>query len=458
MALAKAHKFRKDALAKETPRPPEYNISINRGKNLVRYLARIRSPYQEEARLLAAAFNVSVAAAPTEPTNFEEAMQVGREAMELMKSAPQMAAELKDQIKAAKDPADKKKLEEQLQTVENSATNAMNYFRMALDFADEQTPIEDVNVAQYYVAYFYFAFGDMYSSAVMAEFVARRYSDSAGARECAKIAMTCYLHLFRANKTGDRSFEKQQAMGICEYMLDRWPEEPEAVDAANTLIAFMLQDDNADKAVGYLARIPAASPHRGKAELQTGQALWSKYLRGLEAARALPKGAERDQAVAAIEGFKTQAAATLSDGVERMRQSGGADELMGTAVLSLAQIYVDSNQPAKAIELCEDPAVGVLALVRKKHAATEREGFTVEAYRTALRAYVSSLSASDDPDAAIEKARGIMGELKQVMASDPEGEKSWLIFMSVLPSGWKNRSKTPTTNRRPPSRRDSTRS
>src|SRR5690606_9610296 len=101
--------------------------------------------------------------------------------------------------------------------------------------------------------------------------------------------------------------------------------------------------------------------------------------------------------------------------------------------LSLAQIYVDTNQPAKAIAELEDAKVGPLTLVAKKDPAVSREGFAEETLKVALRAQIGSLA---DPkvkaDDALNKAQAIMADLKKSVGDAPGAqEKLVRIYIGI---------------------------
>ncbi len=175
-----------------------------------------------------------------------------------------------------------------------------------------------------------------------------------------------------------------------------------------------------DKARDYLNRIPENSPNRGSAELNTGQAFWSVYL-------ARKKQAKEDPSVvqntAELESLKDDAKKYLKDGIERLRKAEVSETLL-TATLSLAQVYVDTGEAALSIGLLEDPDIGPLKFIKEKHPAAEKPGLAVETYKTALRAYIASLKPGGDNDATIEKAKEMMGLMKQLMGSSPEGKKA----------------------------------
>jgi hypothetical protein len=167
--------------------------------------------------------------------------------------------------------------------------------------------------------------------------------------------------------------------------------------------------------------------------------MWASYLEGSRELRAWESGEEQapdgvDLAArkAELAQLKAKAKETLVQGVERMQKSGEASQVMATAVLSLAQLYTDTGEAAKAVQLLEDPKIGALTLVRNNDPIAQREGFPEETYKTALRAYISSLEGAKDGPAIVQKARGIMESLKQQMGQTPEGQQKLVgIYVSL---------------------------
>ena len=73
--------------------------------------------------------------------------------------------------------------------------------------------------------------------------------------------------------------------------------------------------------------------------------------------------------------------------------------------------------------MLEDENAGPLTRVRGGHAATKGPGVVQETYKTALRAYISSLSSAADSGAVIDKAKQVMNELDAAMGDTPEGKQ-----------------------------------
>jgi hypothetical protein len=240
-------------------------------------------------------------------------------------------------------------------------------------------------------------------------------------------------------------FESDHIVDICNYIALKWPDQPEAQESLGTLISFMITEGQLAKAETYLDKIPADSPQRGSAELRIGQAQWSAYVRGMQAIReqedaAIKAGQDR----AALENqhraqreelkvVKDRAEKTLEDGVKRMEQTGKIDTTLASALLALAQVWIDTNQAPRAVGLIEHPTYGLLKLVADEHEAVQKRGFREDTFKVALRSYISSLAAKDsDAKALIQKANDIMARLKQSIGGSAEGQKTLVaVYISL---------------------------
>jgi hypothetical protein len=434
LALARAQWAAAEEAKKKKASDPEAKRLEREARSNAQFVSRVTGDWQSEARALLAAWggpSIDEGDKP-EPKTFAEAKQAGRDALQAAEIAKTVLRDFPGRIQKEKDETVKADLQQQLdeaqQSLETAQADALKYFRLALKLADNQTDVRDVNIVRYFLCFLYYGAEDYYKSALAGEFVARRYPDSSGARPCAKIAMASYLKLYAESPSEDKEFETSQIIGIANYITEKWSDQPEAVEALNTLIPFMIQAGKLDAAEAYLNDIPEDSPKRGAAEIKTGQAMWSAYLKGMSDLRQQEEEASQEGAapisvdVAAekqkLEELKQRAQSILEGGVNRMTASGKVDESTATAALSLSQIYVDTDQTDKAVALLEDAQVGPLALVQGKHSAAGREGFAAEAYKTALRAYISSLANATDSDAVIKKATDVMDAMKATIEQD----------------------------------------
>ncbi len=362
------------------------------------FVSRFPGDYQQKAKaklrdpLLAGADAVR-----PEPENFVEARDRGKESLDLVQ-------ELSIQIKIAQEKGKKDEIPKLAEQMKEAQAEAMKYYRMALGMQDDKTPVDDVNVVRYYLAYLYWANEELWESAIVGEFLARKYPNSAGARQGAKIAMAAYVKLFNAvRKTGDSEFETGCMVGIADFITTRWPDSPEADEAWMMLIRTAVVDGKPKVAAAYLEKVSADSPRRGEAELMTGQSLWGAYL---QAARL--EDAERPSQEQ-LDAMVKQAQETLKNGIDRMRkqvdEGGQVTYTLMTAILSLCQIYIGAAQPEEAIKWLDDPKIGPATLVAADNPLTAKGSFRVETYKAALRAYVAAqqLDKAEKTMDALEK-------------------------------------------------------
>ncbi|MFM8252207.1 MAG: hypothetical protein ACKOBW_11475 [Planctomycetota bacterium] len=390
-------------------------------------------------------------------------------------------------------------LAEAERAVKNGNGDALRLFEIAQQLVEKDTPADEVSTVRYYLCFVNYSLQNYDEAAVLGDFVARRYPESVGARPCGRVAMYSFLKMYSDAKNDaqpkidalladfdldqdkklsteeiekmpenqrtalagadvDKSgkidhtelarlatrFESQSVVDMCNYIASQWPDQPEAQEAFGTLITFMIGEQELDRAQEYLNKIPEDSPQRATGELKLGQAVWAAYVYGMNAVRerkqALPPGTPAPADLASreteLKTYRDRAQKTLVDGVARMEKAGQVNVTFGTASLSLAQLYLDTDQAAQAVTLLEKPNVGPLALVTGNNEVASRPGFAEETYRTALRAYVSALAgASKDAAAAealIKKAEEIMQGLKTSVGDGDDAQKKlFAIFVTL---------------------------
>ena len=328
-----------------------------------------------------------------------------------------------DKVQGAKTKQDQDKFLAEMNT---SRDEAIKYFHMAMGMTTDETSLPELNLMRFRLTYLYWAAQDLYSAAVLGEFLARRYPQSVGARKGAEIAVKAYRSLFNEARKlqQDRTFETERMAGIAGYITTRWAGEPEADEAWMMLIDTAVDNGNLAKAAEYLAKISPESPRRAEAELRTGQALWASYVKdaNLEEGER-PSAAELDKKI-------KQAQETLQQGIARMRKSvdeGGAvgDRLI-YSVLYLIQIYIDAGQAEEAAKWLDDPKIGPMTLIAAKNPVTESEKFQIDTYKAALRAYVGAQ--------LLDKAEEAMNALEELVATGGDaaaGKKLTQIYIRL---------------------------
>jgi tetratricopeptide (TPR) repeat protein len=127
--------------------------------------------------------------------------------------------------------------------------------------------------------------------------------------------------------------------------------------------------------------------------------------------------------------LKTKAADILQKGVERMQASEQLSPTLVAAVVSLAQIFVDTGQPEKAIEWLENETVGPLKLLNEGNEAVySSPQMPIEIYKLALRSYVAVQPQR------LEDAEKVMIELERAVSQagdDKASENLTQIYMAL---------------------------
>jgi tetratricopeptide (TPR) repeat protein len=380
-------------------------------RNLLTFTARFPGDYRRRARVkLAEPLLAGNRSKSAKPKDFAEARDRGRIAWDRLRQRD-LKPEEESQLRA----------------------EALENYYFALVHAPRDAAIDDLNTIRYYYGYLCWSTGEYYDTAVIGEFLARRYPNRPEAQQAAKLALAAYTKLVGSGRSGKEfDLEKSRMIGIAQFITERWPNSPSADEAWMILIGVAINDRDLKKMVEYLSHVSPDSPRRGETELLTGQTLWTAYLKAAKLSKAeQPTTAEHAQIL-------VEARKLLEDGVERMRKpveaGGEVTPGLAAAVLSLAQICLDSAQPEKAIAWLDDPEIGSHTLINDKHKVTYQGNFRVETLKATLRAYVAALALENLEECleSLEKnddglnvthiylglARQLEASLKQLRAKD----------------------------------------
>ena len=201
-----------------------------------------------------------------------------------------------------------------------------------------------------------------------------------------------------------------------------------------TLITFMINSQKLDLALRFLNQLPDDSSIKSAAALKTGTALWQSYqLKVNDRRRARSDAAAGESDLPAdLTGLKSSAYEVLAAGIDGFSETGNVDSATVTATLCFAQACLEMEQVSKSIEILEAASTGPLTLVRAKHPATNVPGLVEDTYKTALRAYISSLPNAADRAAVIGTTQWVMQEMTAAFGGSPEGQRQLVrVYVSI---------------------------
>ena len=399
------------------PKDPERKRLQQIALRLARVAARHPGEFKDQAAKLVTALGGAKEKDPdAAPDTLIAARDRGKEALERIQSlhmSRDVAVETEDQDEIARlDIAEKQ-----------AKAEAAQFFKLALTLDPGKAKPEEINSVRYYVSFFNYDEANYVDAAVIGEYLALNFPQTAEARPAARIALASWVKAYSTSRVGDKSFEIGKINRLAEFIIKTWPDQEEAGEASATLLSFAIQQRDTAKVLQYLERIPAESPRRGDSELRAGQALWSNYLK----AARLPEGERPSDKE--LESTKTSAAEILEKGIERMKESGDVSPTLVTAVLALAQIQVDTGHPEKAIEWLENETIGPLKLLNDGNEVVGGDKMSIEIYKLALRAYVAV-----EPQ-RLEDAERIMNALEKAVSESGDAQASETLTVIYIALG-----------------------
>jgi tetratricopeptide (TPR) repeat protein len=344
-----------------------------------------------------------------EPKNFQAAYESGKDAL-----ASYNAAKMAIPSAEKNNPEAVPELQAQMN---QGKEDARRLFRQAITLVEADTDAKQLNEVRYFLCWLYWESGDYYRAAVLGEFMVQRYPTHPAAGSAAKIAMASFERLYNEAITGNGKrdngdFEGGHMAQMAELIAKRSPGTEDADSAFAVLVSYAIRSgriDQAEKLVGE-----ASAQAKPRLELQLGNAMWARYLEMSQPGQATPP----DEA--ALGKLKTPAMKYLRSGFDSLRKEKetSENELAATTGLYLAQALLSDAQYAEAIEVLEDEKAGPLKLVARENPTATRPQYSIEAYKAALRAYVSVSPPQED------KAIDTMQLLEKVVKAGGDEAKS----------------------------------
>ncbi|MGD9857318.1 MAG: hypothetical protein AB7U20_20440, partial [Planctomycetaceae bacterium] len=326
-------------------------------------VARYPGPLKAPAGALAQRLLVSLNREAGDPQDFDTAFGAANLQLEESK-------QLSSRIDAAQTAGDAQQVQDLQQTLHATAGEMVRLYDLALRLATPRTDPDQLNLARFRLAYAYFLQESYLEAGVLADYVARKFSQTAPqiAVESAYIALAAFDRLFSAADPANREFEMQQVMGTARFIAENWPESDRAVDARMAVARLYRHADEPQQAAEWYAQVPATVRKYAEAQLSAGQSYWNAYL----TRAALP--ADERPPGETLADWLQKAEQHLVTGIERREQQVSADgptpDDLALAKLSLVQIrnrqgvYTDADGQRGAVELLTKSPHAVIDAVR----------------------------------------------------------------------------------------------
>ncbi len=284
--------------------------------------------------------------------------------------------------------------------------------RQAQELVTDETPIEQVNQARYYLCTVYYYQEDYASAAVLADFLASRFPASEEGRRAAAVSLASLVRLYGDGSAPWASSLYERMTQTAQRIARQWKGQPEADDALVTLVTIAIQQGNIDAALQNLAQVSQDSTRRAAAELATGQALWTLANQGISHDGDVTLPAQRQQ----------QAIDLMRQGLQRSAgQAPTASTL--TASLIVAQHLLNQGQASDAVAVLENEQLGPKALADQNSPLVGSADLRQRVYMISIMAYLGALSDSDSATTLIDKALTTLEQIKDTAAGDAASQR-----------------------------------
>jgi hypothetical protein len=387
------------------------NRLLAKALKTVQLIKRFPGQYKDLAIFKVREINILLkgADAAEDPKTFDEAFPLAQDLV------TKKTKTIKAAVAAAKKKGNKEDIAKANDDFMIHIDNSVKLLKVALRLADESTPIADVNLARYYLAYMYYLGKDKhYEGAILAEFVAQNYAkeNPVQAQEAALMALALYSNAFNENQKEKRS--KDQLLdvtlmgGVADFLITRWPASDRATEAKFNMGKVENILKNYEKSADWYSKVPEVSAKYTEAQTNAGQAFWAAYI-GASQPNAPNPGKEK------LDEWKTNAEHHLRLGIDKVTKSmpPKPPAELTAAKVSLVQILVANSKYAEAISVINDQPFSVTDAIQvadeskrpAKGGVTSVE-FASLVYQLLLRSYIG--------DKKRDKARETMKDLEKI--------------------------------------------
>jgi|GEM_PF-1210019 len=212
--------------------------------------------------------------------------------------------------------------------------------------------LDQANRARYLLSYAYYANGDFYESATLAEFLARRYPENGLAAKATEIGMAAHIGGYNTVKV-DRASDLNRLLAFASYVAQRFADQDQGNAALMTIgqVEFGRGNDEAaiaayDKVADDSARKPEAITRAAAARVRRAGQL-----------RAQGQTAEADQ-------LRDQAISQLRGATARLQAANtpSTDPVRIDAALVLADLLMNAGHPDEALQVIQPLARDLTAI------------------------------------------------------------------------------------------------
>jgi hypothetical protein len=364
-------------------------------KKLAMEVSKVGKDFSAEARSLLSQLGKDVPDDLDVAATFAAGMDAARAAFAVLRDGQ---AKL-DAAKAAKDA---KAIEAAGLAVAQERAKAIASLRRALSLSGPEDR-DQANEARYLLTYLLYEDQRLHEAAAVGGFLLDRYPQAKGSQQAGRIAMAAWQLLQKQSVAGWADEAKVRCVEVAESMMKKWPDRPEAVDAAVIAVAAAAEARDPARIMEIVAKVPASAPRRAEVLLRAGPALW----REVQEKSRLEEASRPDaQSLAA---WRAQAVRAIDDGLAAVPANSAAKAVDVAAALSRAQMALEDGDAKRVAELLEHPVYGPWKVLTGGD-PTFAQGPLATATATAALRYFIESQQGDKATQAMNKLEQLAGQ------------------------------------------------
>ncbi len=356
-----------------------------------------------------------------DPKDFDTAFGQAQELFEKVRNQLEV-------VKGAQDPTEKKKVEDDLEV---NLKETARILSLALSLVNRnKDSLDNINRARFWLCYVYYYMKDKsYESAILGEFLARRYKDANPdvALDAAYLAMAAYGKAYNAAPEDQRQIDVDRMVDICTYIAAQWPNSERTNDARINVGKMYKRIKQPVEAAKWFLQVPETAPQYYNALMEAGQAYWDTYAD----ASVLPedKRPPKEQ----LDDWQNKARQTLQDAITKLEaklpKDAPPDRDITIAKFYLVGILNGMGDYKAALEWTTGgarsltTAVAVAKGEKRPASGVKSKAFASAVYRELLR--------SDVGVQQLDKAREAMKELENIEGSGGGGAAVTQIYLKL---------------------------
>ena len=411
----------------------DYNKAMNDAKI---FLDRVRTTYPQYHRQAQEIlrFIGGIVVDRDNPQTFDEAKDYVEEDWKLFIKAYQ---DWQDTRTSEELPKAKARLDE-------AGDTCIAAIQRAVDMREDGTPMVEINKIRANLARVYAVQGKILEAAILADYLVQRYPNDPDADKMAGLAVRFYRQVFVDDKRAGRETDIIDARlsALCAFIVEHWPGKEVIGEVQLLRIDTAIDSGRLDEAKEHLSKTPEGTPQRAAAELRIGQSLWNRYL----AVSRLPEDADERPDKKTLDAMVDEARQQLESGLATKIAliESSEDSVNMLAVVSamiLGYICMNANDPQGTIDWMAHERVGPVHLMDAPSPdVVIDDKMKLDCTMVILRAYVSA-DKLDEAENIMDRLESLIKEQTTTNSADPDAERKLTQIYVTLGRQLENRLK-----------------